>query len=102
MTQDNAPAKKKRRPLRDVRLWVYLMIVPYILIAVATGAYVELQHPLKLETPVTLTIKPGQSLRATLAELQKMDVFASGGQELYLHIWARLSHAARHIKAGEY
>lgn len=78
------------------------MIIPYILVAVATGAYVELQHPLKLETPVTLTIKPGQSLRATLAELQKMDVFASGGQELYLHIWARLSHAARHIKAGEY
>ncbi|TAM09557.1 MAG: endolytic transglycosylase MltG [Nevskiaceae bacterium] len=78
------------------------MTIPFVLIGVATDAYVELNSTLALPSPQTVVIKPGEPFRAVVAGLRERGVFTDANQARFLWIWARVSGKAQHIRAAEY
>lgn len=87
---------------RTLRIGALAAVLPFLVIAVVVSAYVELNLPLAVRQSVRIEVASGQGLDGVIAALERQRLFTAYGQGTYLRLWARLSHRARAIRAGEY
>lgn len=98
-----ARRRSKLRPwYRDPRVWAYLLVIPFGILAYGTNFYVQLHLQLANSVPVTVDVARGESLESVVQDLRSKGVFANPLQARSLRWWARWSGAARAMRAGEY
>ncbi len=80
------------------------MVLVSIIIAGIIAYYIiqlthTMQSAISLTQPVTVQVKPGDSVRTIAAQLVAQDVL---DKPQYFILWGRLHNQSRHIQAGEY